>query len=234
MGAPVHHHTEIDAERRPTCLGRPPLPGPGGPHARRLRRAGCCPMRFRALETRPADRDLDCGPLISARSSTWVRGVPAARGRTDGSRTACGAGGWRPTRSPGGFYCRSSTWSRRPRRRRRSLRPPDRAGGRCSAPSSRCSRFTDVGGGVRLANATDFGLVRGIWTCDGGRQIAAWRGRSWAGAVLFRTTPTGAGGRAVETAFRRNEASRASGGRRAGRPLTHFTRAERQVAIHHG
>jgi aldehyde dehydrogenase (NAD+) len=31
--------------------------------------------------------------------------------------------------------------------------------------------FTDEADAVRLANATDFGLVAGVWTRDGGRQL---------------------------------------------------------------
>ena len=31
--------------------------------------------------------------------------------------------------------------------------------------------FADEADAVRLANATDFGLVAGVWTSDGGRQL---------------------------------------------------------------
>jgi aldehyde dehydrogenase (NAD+) len=31
--------------------------------------------------------------------------------------------------------------------------------------------FTDEADAIRIANATDFGLVAGVWTKDGGRQL---------------------------------------------------------------
>ena len=52
--------------------------------------------------------------------------------------------------------------------------------------------FDDEEDAVRLANATDFGLIAGIWTADGGRQIRMAR-RMKCGQVYLNCYGAGGG-----------------------------------------
>jgi aldehyde dehydrogenase (NAD+) len=88
--------------------------------------------------------------------------------------------------------------------------------------------FTDEDHAVELANATEFGLVAGIWTRDGGRQFRmAKRVRS--GQVFINNYGAGGG---VELPF---GGVKSSGyGREKGfEALLGFTTLK-TVAIHHG
>jgi aldehyde dehydrogenase (NAD+) len=52
--------------------------------------------------------------------------------------------------------------------------------------------FTDEADAVRLANATDFGLVAGVWTRDGARQLRMARAVQ-SGQVFFNNYGAGGG-----------------------------------------
>jgi hypothetical protein len=64
--------------------------------------------------------------------------------------------------------------------------------------------FEDEADALRIANGTDYGLVAGVWTADGGRQMRMARGIE-TGQVFINNYGAGGG---VELPFRRCEALR--------------------------
>ena len=88
--------------------------------------------------------------------------------------------------------------------------------------------FKDEDHAVQLANATEFGLVAGIWTRDGGRQFRmAKRVRS--GQVFINNYGAGGG---VELPFGGVKSS--GHGREKGFEALYGFTTLKTVAIHHG
>jgi aldehyde dehydrogenase (NAD+) len=118
--------------------------------------------RFASLRVGPALADLDCGPLIRAGQLDRVRGFLTEAER-DGFATV--ARGTIVADAPaGGYYVEP--------RLLRDVRPDSRVG--CEevfGPVLAAMPFDDEADAVRVANATDFGLVAGVWTRDGARQL---------------------------------------------------------------
>jgi aldehyde dehydrogenase (NAD+) len=106
--------------------------------------------------------DLDCGPLISANQSKRVRGF-IDRARKDGipvlaqAQLADGL-------PAGGFYIAPVLFGPVPREH--SLACDEVFG-----PVLSIIAFEDEADAVKLANATEFGLVAVVWTRDGARQM---------------------------------------------------------------
>ena len=118
--------------------------------------------RFAALVAGPALADLDCGPLIRATQLARVRDFLASAAR-DGIATV--AQGRVAADAPaGGFYVAPTLLRDVPIDHRLAC---DEVFG----PVLAALPFADEADAVRLANATDFGLVAGVWTSDGGRQL---------------------------------------------------------------
>ncbi len=118
--------------------------------------------RFAALKVGPALVDLDCGPLIRASQLARVRGFLADAER-DGFATVA-KGGIVADVPAGGYYVEPHLL--------RDVRPGSRIG--CEevfGPVLAAMPFTDEADAVRIANATDFGLVAGVWTENGARQL---------------------------------------------------------------
>jgi aldehyde dehydrogenase (NAD+) len=118
--------------------------------------------RFAALKVGPALADLDCGPLIRASQLDRVRAfldeaehgaiVTVAQGRIVSDAPV------------GGYYVAP--------RLLRDVPPGSRiAREEVFGPVLAAMAFSDETDAVRLANGTDFGLVAGVWTADGGRQL---------------------------------------------------------------
>jgi len=118
--------------------------------------------RFAGLRVGPALTDPDCGPLIRAGQLTRVRsflgeaaaaGIPVvAEGRIE------------PESPPGGYYQVPVLL--------RDVPPQHRvAQEEIFGPVLSAMPFADEDEAVRLANGTDFGLVAGVWTRDGARQL---------------------------------------------------------------
>ena len=106
--------------------------------------------------------DRDCGPLINAAQQQRVQGF-IDQARASGvpvlaqGRVADGV-------PAGGFYVAPTLFGPVPRDHRLAC---DEVFG----PVLAVIPFDDEDDAVKLANATDFGLLAGIWTRDGGRQI---------------------------------------------------------------
>ena len=118
--------------------------------------------RFAALRVGPAQADLDCGPLIRASQLARVRGFLADAAR-DGQATA-GKGTIVAGAPAGGYYVEPHLL--------RDVPPSSRLG--CEevfGPVLAAMPFADEADAVRIANATDFGLVAGVWTENGARQL---------------------------------------------------------------
>jgi aldehyde dehydrogenase (NAD+) len=124
-----------------------------------LRRLG---ERFAALTAGPAMADLDCGPLIRETQLARVRDF-LDHARRDGIATV--AQGTIARDAPAGGYYVAPTLLRDV--------PVDHrlACDEVFGPVLSAMPFEDEADAVRIANATDFGLVAGVWTQDGGRQL---------------------------------------------------------------
>jgi aldehyde dehydrogenase (NAD+) len=118
--------------------------------------------RFAALQVGPALADLDCGPLIRASQLERVNAFLAEAER-DGIATV--AKGRIVADAPaGGFYVEP--------RLLRDVSPQSRiACEEVFGPVLVAMPFDDEANAVRLANGTGYGLVAGVWTRDGGRQL---------------------------------------------------------------
>ena len=118
--------------------------------------------RFAALRAGPALADLDCGPLIRGSQLQRVRDFLADAQR-DGIATVA-QGSIVADAPAGGFYVAPTLL--------RDVPPEHRlARDEVFGPVLSAMPFADEADAVRLGNATDFGLVAGVWTQDGARQL---------------------------------------------------------------
>ena len=119
-------------------------------------------QRFGQLRVGSHDMDLDCGPLISAVQKQRVEGF-TERGRRTGIRVLAQAQ-IAPGTPAGGFYVSPVLFGSVPRDHELACQE-------VFGPVLSTIPFEDEADAVKLANSTDYGLVAGIWSRDGGRQM---------------------------------------------------------------
>jgi aldehyde dehydrogenase (NAD+) len=175
--------------------------------------------RFHVLDVGPADRDLDCGPLISARQRSRVEGY-LKRAHAD-RILLLGEGKIAPNTPPGGFYVKPTLLGEVPAGH--PLAQEEIFG-----PVLVATRFADEAEAIALANGTSYGLVAGVWTGDGGRQLRMAHALR-AGQVFVNNYGAGGG---VELPF---GGVKSSGfGREKGFAALYGFSTMKTVAIRHG
>ncbi|KAF1019713.1 MAG: putative aldehyde dehydrogenase AldA [Paracidovorax wautersii] len=174
---------------------------------------------FAALRVGPARLDLDVGPLIRASqqqrvwdflSAAQVAGIPmVAQGQIVDEAPETG------------FYQAPTLL--------RDVPPEHRlAREEVFGPVLAAMAFDDEAHAVALANGTDFGLVAGVWTRDGGRQLRM--ARQLQSGQVFINNYGAAGG--VELPFGGVKSS--GHGREKGFEALYGFTTLKTVAIHHG
>ena len=116
--------------------------------------------RYRALRVGPADADLDVGPLISVRQKAVVEGFIR-----EGADLSLAAESAVISDAPaGGYYVRPTLFA--------DVKETHRlAQEEIFGPVQVAIAFDDEAEAAAIANGTGYGLVAGVWTADGARQM---------------------------------------------------------------
>jgi aldehyde dehydrogenase (NAD+) len=174
---------------------------------------------FEALRVGPASADLDCGPLISEKQRHRVR-IFLEEAARDGIATA--ARGRIVADAPAqGFYEAPVLLRDVPAHSRVAQEE-------VFGPVLAAMPFDDEGDAVALANGTPYGLVAGVWTRDGARQLRMAR-RVRAGQVFVNNYGAGGG---VELPF--GGTGQSGHGREKGFEALYGFTVLKTIAIRHG
>ncbi|HET6600188.1 MAG TPA: aldehyde dehydrogenase family protein [Burkholderiaceae bacterium] len=175
--------------------------------------------RYRGLSVGPALLDLDVGPLISKRQQEVVEHF-LALARDSGLKVAAQAEIAADV-PRGGAYVRPTLLD---------AVPPEHALAQQEifGPVQVLIPFDGEPEALRIANGTAFGLVAGVWTRDGGRQLRMARGLH-CGQVFINNYGAGGG---VELPF--GGVKHSGHGREKGFEALYGFSALKTVAIHHG
>ncbi len=175
--------------------------------------------RYQALRVGPALGGFDVGPLVSARQREIVTGY-LELARNDGCAAAA-AGTIVPQAPNGGFYVRPTLFGDVPPEHRLAQEE-------IFGPVQVVIPFRDEAEAIRIANGTRYGLVAGVWTRDGGRQLRLARALK-SGQVFVNNYGAGGG---VELPFGGVKLS--GHGREKGFEALYAFTALKTVAILHG
>jgi aldehyde dehydrogenase (NAD+) len=174
---------------------------------------------FESLRVGPAALDLDVGPLIRQSQQERVRGFLA---EASDARIPLVAQGQIVDQAPASGYYQAPTLLRDVPVTHRLAQEE------VFGPVLAAMGFEDEDQAVQLANATHFGLVAGVWTRDGGRQLRMAK-RLKSGQVFINNYGAGGG---VELPF---GGVKSSGyGREKGFEALYGFTTLKTVAIRHG
>jgi len=176
-------------------------------------------VAFRALTVGPALDDRDCGPLIRATQLERVRGFLADAAR---DKLPVAGQGTIAANAPASGYYVAPTLVRDVPAASRLAREE------VFGPVLAAMPFDDEAHAIALANGTDFGLVAGIWTRDGARQLRLARAIR-AGQVFVNSYGAGGG---VELPF--GGFGHSGHGREKGLEALKGFSALKTVVLHHG
>jgi aldehyde dehydrogenase (NAD+) len=174
--------------------------------------------RFTALRVGPAIDDLDVGPLISAKQKALVSEF-ISKGRSSGLKVAA-EGVIKDAAPAGGHYVQPTLFV--------DVDPHhELAQQEIFGPVVVVIPFDGEEDAIRIANGAQYGLVAGVWTCDGSRQMRLAR-KLRAGQVFINNYGAGGG---VELPF--GGVGRSGHGREKGfEALYGFTTVKTVAVLH--
>jgi len=175
--------------------------------------------RYRALRVGPAAADLDLGPVISRRQKEIVDHFLALA--RDGGLAVAGEGSVVADAPRGGYYVRPTLVADVPAEH--SLAQDEIFG-----PVQVLIAFDGEDEAIRIANGTRYGLVAGVWTKDGARQMRVARALR-CGQVFINNYGAGGG---IELPF--GGVKHSGHGREKGFEALYGFSALKTIAIHHG
>lgn len=174
--------------------------------------------RYRTLKVGPALADLDMGPLVSGRQQEIVQGFTGALGN---GQSIVAQGTIIDDAPHGGHYVPPMLLA--------GIAPDDKlAQAEIFGPVQVVIPFDDEEEAVAIANNTEYGLVAGVWSSDGGRQMRLAK-RIRAGQVFINNYGAGGG---VELPF--GGMAHSGHGREKGFEALYGFSVLKTVAAHHG
>jgi aldehyde dehydrogenase (NAD+) len=175
--------------------------------------------RFSKLVAGPHDADLDLGALINPKQKAQVAGMIAAA--EEAGIPVLARGSVHPDAPAGGYYHAPVLFG--------SVDPEAAiAKQEIFGPVLTLFPFEGEDEAVKLANGTDFGLVAGIWTADGGRQHRVAK-RVRAGQVFVNGYGAGGG---IELPF--GGFKKSGHGREKGFEALYDMSATKTIVFNHG
>jgi aldehyde dehydrogenase (NAD+) len=180
---------------------------------------GALAERFARLRVGPPDLDLDCGPVITARQKERVEGF--IRTAATDHIAAIASGTLDARANPNGFFVAPTLFTLVPEKNRLAREE-------VFGPVLAAIPFDDERDALRIANGTDYGLVAGIWTENGARQMRMAKGVR-AGQVFVNGYGAGGG---IELPF--GGTRRSGHGREKGLEALRDLTVAKTVVFNHG